>query len=98
MTGELTLPDAVTYVRSTPEFNAATVPAGLLQAHQVAERVWGRLVVSEGSVDFTFEDTPEESMTITAGGMQVIPPSRPHHITVHEHTRFHIEFHREAGE
>jgi len=98
MTFDLTLPENVTYVRSTPEFDEATVPAGLLRAHQVAAGVWGLLVVSEGVVEFTFEDDSDTSRVVTAGETQVIPPSRPHHIVVRDPAKFHVEFHREGEE
>jgi tellurite resistance-related uncharacterized protein len=45
-----TLPDNVALYKSTPEFNQATVPAGLQRNHTTAANVWGRIVVHEGSL------------------------------------------------
>lgn len=96
MTTPLSLPDGATYVRSTPEFDQETVPAGLLRAHQVADGVWGLLVVEEGAVEFTFEQEAGDSRMVMAGETQAIPPQRPHHIAVQEGARFRVEFHREV--
>ena len=98
VTFDTALPGGMTLVRSTPEFDADSVPAGLLRAHQVADGVWGRLVVTEGTVDFVFEDTPDDIRAVAAGETQVIPPARLHHIAVAEGARFHVEFHREVDE
>lgn len=88
------LPDGLTLQRTTRTFDEHTVPAGLRAAHAVAEGVWGRLVVAQGSLGFVFEDTPDRVRTITTGEHQVIPPSRLHHIVIDGPVRFAVEFHR----
>ncbi|MEZ5207018.1 MAG: crosslink repair DNA glycosylase YcaQ family protein [Acidimicrobiales bacterium] len=40
---DLTLPDGVVLVRTTPTFDTSSMPAGLRQAHRVATGVWGLL-------------------------------------------------------
>jgi tellurite resistance-related uncharacterized protein len=92
--GALALPDGVEHVRSTPPFDADTVPAGLLGAHQTAEGVWGRLVVEAGSVDLVFEDEGPGTATVVAGASAAIPPGRPHHVVPGADARFRVEFHR----
>ena len=93
----LELPGSVALVRTTSQFDARSVPKGLLRAHQVAPGVWGRLVVSEGTVDFVFEDAPGNVITIKAGSCQVIPPGRLHHICPDDDARFAVEFHEEPA-
>ena len=88
------LPDGLHLVRTIPTFDEASVPAGLLAAHRVADGVWGRLVVLAGSLRFAFEDDPTGGRTLHAGQRQVIPPRRPHHLVVDQPVRFHLEFHR----
>lgn len=88
------LPDGLTLQRTTPTFDESSVPAGLVKAHSVADGVWGRLVVSAGSIGFVFDDEPDAIRTVTAGETQVIPPLRKHHLVVGGPATFAVEFHR----
>lgn len=90
MTG---LPAGVELVRTTPEFEASSVPAGLLRSHRIAERVWGRLRVTRGTLTLVFEDDAS-SVRLHAGDAVVIPPDRPHHVEPGVAARFSVEFHR----
>ena len=80
-------------MRTTPEFTADSVPKGLLAAHQVAEGVWGRLLVLEGVVEFVVEATGE-SREVGADEHQVIEPAMPHHVVPDASARFLVEFWR----
>lgn len=91
---EPAIPDGLELARTTPEFDEHTVPPGLLKAHQVAAGVWGRLVVSRGRLDFTFEDQADERRSVGPGESVVIPPQRPHRIVIIGPVRFCVEFHR----
>lgn len=86
------LPEGSRLVRTTPEFDEASTPAGLLRAHRVADGVWGRLVVRSGSLAFVFEDDAE-SITLRDSDAVVIPPGRPHHVELTGPVRFVVEFH-----
>ncbi len=88
------LPEGLTLQRTTPTFDEQSTPPALRNAHAVAEGVWGRLVVEQGSVGFVFEDTPANVRTVAAGEHQVIPPSRRHHVVIDGPVRFAVEFHR----
>lgn len=81
-------------VRTTPVYDNESIPAGLLRAHRVADGVWGRLVVSSGELGFVFEDDPDTVRSIAAGGSQVIPPGRLHHVELRGDVSFVVEFHR----
>ena len=94
MASEAKLPDRVELQRTTPTFDEHSTPAGLRSAHAVADGVWGRLVVEDGSLGFVFEDTPDEVRTVVPGEHQVIPPNRLHHVIVDDPVRFAVEFHR----
>lgn len=87
------LPAGATLVRTTPEFTAATVPAGLLRAHRVADDVWGLLKVRAGTVIYVLEDTGT-AVTVDAGSQQVIEPGLLHHVDLSPDARFVVEFHR----
>lgn len=94
MTAELRLPDGLTLQRTTPTFDEQSTPAGLRAAHSVADSVWGRVMVTSGSLGFVFEDTPDEVRRVGAGEHQVIPPARLHHVVIDGPVQFAVEFHR----
>ncbi|WP_432559001.1 DUF1971 domain-containing protein [Granulicoccus sp. GXG6511] len=94
----LKLPDDVVLARVTDDWTPETAPVGLGRAHRVAEGVWGRLVVREGSVNFIFEDAPDDVITVRAGEGQVIPPQRPHHVEFAGPATFAVEFYRAPKE
>lgn len=79
-------------VRTTPEFDESTVPAGLLGEHRVAPGVWGRLIVHTGALGFGFEGRPER--VVPAGEHVAIPPDVTHHVRIVGPVRFVVEFHR----
>lgn len=89
------LPEGLELARTTDVFDEDSVPAGLLRAHRVADGVWGRLVVHEGSVGFRFEDE-DRLLNAAAGDSIAIPPGRRHHVELVGPVRFVVEFHRPA--
>ena len=88
------MPPGLDLARTTPEFDEASVPGGLLAFHRIAAGVWGRLVVRSGAIGFQFEDDDTAVFTIVAGDTQVIPPERPHRVVPIGAVRFVVEFHR----
>ena len=94
MVTEDQLPAGLVLQRTTPTFDENSTPKGLRAAHAVAEGVWGRLVVTAGSLGFVFEDTPDEVRTVGAGDHQLIPPARLHHVVIDGPVQFAVEFHR----
>ena len=88
------LPSGLTLQRTTPTFDEDSTPPGLRSAHEIAEGVWGPLVVHAGSIGFVFEDAVHDLRIVGAGDHQVIPPARPHHVVIDGPVRFTVEFHR----
>ncbi len=78
--------------RTTDTFDNATVPPGLLSAHRVAKSTWGRLVVFSGELTFVFDDDEDHPITCAAGGFNVIPPDRRHHLELDGPVTFAVEF------
>mgnify|MGYP001822411982 CR=1 FL=1 len=89
------LPPGMRLVRTTPEFDEETLPAGLRATHKIAKGVWGNVVVRTGSVDFVFDDDPSTRCTLETGGSQPIPPERVHHLIVTGPVSLAIEFYAE---
>ncbi len=91
-----TIPEGLVLVRVTDVFDNESVPAGLLRAHRVADGVWGRLVVRDGSVRFVFEDDPDGAVSVAKGEAVAIPPGRHHHVELDGRCAFVVEFYRQA--
>jgi tellurite resistance-related uncharacterized protein len=82
--------DLVAY-RRTPDFDEATLPAGLRRAHSTKPGVWAKLHVEAGSLRFTDETTGIET-ELGPGVHAVIRPESPHHVTPIGPVRFFVEF------
>lgn len=92
------LPAGLVHVRTTARFSAETVPAGLLRDHQLAARVWARLVVERGSLTLVFDESNDRPVTVRSGAPAIIPPGRRHHVEPAADVVFALEIHREADE
>ena len=89
------LPAGLEHIRTTETFDHDHHPAGLRRAHRVASGVWALLAVSDGELSFSFEDEPDHTIRVAAGGTVVIPPGRLHHVDITGPVIFNLEFHRE---
>jgi tellurite resistance-related uncharacterized protein len=96
VTSAIELPEGLELVRTTALWSEETVPAAVLSGHRVADGVWGQLVVHSGSVGFVFEDEPDATIQVDAGGSVVIPPGRRHHVVLQGSSTFAVEFYRRA--
>lgn len=82
--------------RTTPIFNAATIPAGLCGDHATKPGVWAVIQVLEGVLTFAAVD-PTEATEIHAGERLACAPERRHRVTPSEDVRFRIEFWRQEA-
>lgn len=91
------LPDGLDKLRSTPTWDAETMPAGLRSEHRLAAGIWALLVVEEGEVRFRSRAlaggplTGGTDVTVVAGGAQAVPPEAPHTVELGPGTRFHLD-------
>lgn len=95
-------PDGLTCARTTPVFDAATLPAGLRRDHTTRAGTWGRIVVSEGALLYVTEVGRRWRLTPGQGGSAsdgagVVVPGMKHHVAPDGPVRFCVEFHRPPG-
>lgn len=83
-------PDVQAYFR-TPEFNEATIPAGLLRQHTTKAGVWGRIVIEEGSLLYRIAESGEE-VVLSPERHGVVEPEAPHEVAPQGKVRFWVEF------
>jgi len=86
------LPDGLRLIRSSPEWDERTVPAGLLRSHRVAGGVWGRVVVRDGQLRFTTSTEPRLNVIVGPGEPQAIPPDVGHSMSPLGPVRFSVDF------
>ncbi len=86
------LPESLRVSRTAGPFDATTLPAGLQRAYRVAEGVWGRLRVIEGSAGLRLDTDPPIDVRLAAGDSQAIPPGVPHALSVDGPVRLVVDF------
>jgi tellurite methyltransferase len=86
------LPAGLVLHRTAGPFDQDSLPKGLLEAHRVAARTWGRLRIASGKVIFKMEGNPPLEMTLEEGDSQHIPPLTPHSLTVVGPVQLSIDF------
>jgi tellurite methyltransferase len=86
------LPAGLALVKTTPEWDERSMPAGLRRAHRVPKGRWGRLVIREGSLRFGARTDPPIDVIVAAGQSQAIPPDVEHAVETTEPVRFVLEF------
>ncbi len=93
----MALPPDVRPYKRTGEFTEATVPAGLLRAHDTKPGVWGLIQVLEGRLAYRVTDPrrPASETVLTPDGEPgVVEPTILHEVEPQGAVRFYVEFHR----
>ncbi len=89
-----TLPEGATLAGSTKLMNQETVVPGILKKHLAPKRKWGYLVVESGSLQYVWEDDPENVIDADPGNPIVIFPERFHHVVITGEVEFRVEFYQ----
>lgn len=87
-------PDGWSEYKRSPEFTAASTPAGLLADHALKDGVWGELRVDEGRVTLSAEDGALGPWEIVAPATHGIAPRWRHRVSPSEDARFQVVFFR----
>lgn len=91
---ERSWPELVQPYRRTPDFDAASVPAGLLARHTTKRGVWARIHVLEGRLRYRIHEPFDVEEVIEPGRPGVVLPEVAHEIEPLGDLRFFVEFHR----
>jgi tellurite resistance-related uncharacterized protein len=79
-------------LESSPEWDELSVPPGLLRAHRIPARRWGRLEVRHGRLGFTAATRPVIDAVLGPNSVQAIPPQVEHHVELLGPVGFSIGF------
>lgn len=80
----------------SPVFTEATLPDALQKDHQTKPGVWGRLVISSGTLIYLRNDRPAH--VLRAGEDAIIYPAEPHHVVPRGPVEFKVEFYRRKAD
>jgi tellurite resistance-related uncharacterized protein len=86
------LPACASVYKSTPIYDAASLPGGLLRSHRLKRGSWGKIVVLDGRVRYVLEDEGMLTFVLRPGVSGIVAPERPHHIEVDPDARIRIDF------
>ena len=89
------IPDNVVFYKRSPQFDQDTTPANILKAHTTKPGVWGRIVVTEGSLTYHIVEPEEEAHELRPGVAGVVEPTMKHYLRIDRPVRFHVEFLKE---
>lgn len=90
--GQRQLPEGWVVDRRTADFDEHHTPAGLRRSHRIRAGVWGRLVVTRGTLRLCFEPPRDEEVLAAPGDPVVIPTGLPHHVQLGGPVCFYVEF------
>ncbi|HZF96177.1 MAG TPA: DUF1971 domain-containing protein [Allosphingosinicella sp.] len=83
--------DAPAPYKSTPVFDAETLPAGLRREHRTKAGVWGVIRVLEGELRLTFTETGEEHL-LSPAAPGLVRPEEPHFVSPLGAMRMQVDF------
>ncbi len=86
------LPEGAQKVGSTPSMTEETVVKGILKKHLTPKGKYGLVVVEEGTLQFVWEDKPENVIDGDPEHPIVIFPERFHHVAITGKVVFRVEF------
>jgi len=84
-------PRAREYKRVGP-FTEQTLPAGLLGEHRTKAHTWGRIVVTEGQLEYYARGRMQ---LLEPGGVGIVEPEVPHRVKPRGAVALHVEFWKE---
>jgi tellurite resistance-related uncharacterized protein len=77
----------------TPEFDEASLPAGLRRVHSTKEGCWGVIRLSEGRLRLSFPETGRETV-LSPDAPGLVAPGEPHLVEPLGPFRMRVEFYR----
>ena len=90
------LPNCVEKYSQSPLFDETSVPDALRRDHCTKAGVWGRIVVTSGSLIYLRDDRPAQILTADMPG--VIYPQELHCVHPKGAVQFRVEFYRTPDE
>ena len=90
------LPPEVRAYRRTATFTETTTPAGLLRDHSTKPGTWAKIVIEEGTLEYSLK-SPSVAFLLSPSNEGVIPPVVPHSVRFLGPVRFYVEFLKTDG-
>lgn len=78
--------------KSTPVFDAESLPNGLRHSHRLRDGTWGEIEVIEGRVAYVLEHEGDLTLILRPGVPGIVAPGRDHHVELQPGARVRIHF------
>ena len=88
------LPTEIVAYKKTPEFDETSVPPGLLKEHRTKESVWAKIVILEGTLQYTINEPETEVLVLDPSRFGVVEPGVRHEVKPLGKVRFYVEFYK----
>lgn len=85
--------DCIAY-KKTPVFTEASIPAGLLKAHQTKAGTWGKIVILAGKLCYRILQPELEEHFLDENNFGVVEPEVLHEVAPEGKVSFYVEFYR----
>ncbi len=87
-------PDNVLPYKKTPEFTERTLPDAVRESHRTKEGVWAKIIVLEGSLEYSILQGEIEVVPLKHGVVGVVEPAIHHCVKPIGAVRFYVEFYK----
>lgn len=87
-------PEGFVSYKRTPEYDTASIPAGLLKDHATRAGVWGRIRVTRGRLLYRVDDLDGLDLVLDSATPGIIAPTLRHRVVPLGDVRFYVEFYR----
>ena len=88
------LPETLTLYKTTPVYDQATVPKGLLRSHNTKEGSWGKIIIEHGKLLYRILEPDFEEVELSSERFGVAEPVFKHEIELVGDVRFYVEFYK----
>jgi tellurite resistance-related uncharacterized protein len=86
------IPEHYVASRSTPSFNAESIPAGLRRRHQTKPGVWAEIRVASGALDYHLHAPFHETQRLVLGRIGIVLPGVEHDVAPCGEVSFTVTF------
>lgn len=83
------LPEGLSAYKRTPLFDAQSIPAGILNAHQTRPGVWAKICVEAGMLEYTCD---RGVFVLRPGIVGIVEPEKLHHVRPLSEVQFFVQF------
>ena len=86
------LPNSITAYKSTPVYTESTISRDLLNAYNTKQRVWARIVVLEGELQYIIIEPVKETLILNVDSHGAVKPTIRREVKPNGQVHFYVKF------